>query len=73
MKMLDLSNQIKQWGIELGFQQVGITDTQLDIAEKRLEYWLAKGFHADMDYMHKHGLKRSRLHFYTQRPLVLFQ
>jgi epoxyqueuosine reductase len=60
MKMLDLSNQIKQWGIELGFQQVGITDTQLDIAEKRLEYWLAKGFHADMDYMHKHGLKRSR-------------
>lgn len=58
--MIDLSNQIKQWGIELGFQQVGITDTELSVAEQRLEEWINKGFHADMDYMHKHGLKRSR-------------
>lgn len=58
--MIDLSNQIKQWGIELGFQQIGITDTHLELAEKRLEEWIQKGFHADMDYMHKHGLKRSR-------------
>ncbi len=58
--MIDLSNQIKQWGGDLGFQQVGITDTHLELAEQRLKEWVNKGFHADMDYMHKHGLKRSR-------------
>lgn len=56
----ELSRQIKQWGYELGFQQVGITDTNLQQAEQRFEDWLAQGYHADMDYMHKHGLKRSR-------------
>ena len=58
--MNELSQQIKQWGYELGFQQVGITDTNLQQAEQRLLEWLKKGYHADMDYMHKHGLKRSR-------------
>lgn len=58
--MNELSEQIKQWGHELGFQQVGITDTNLQQAEQRLQSWLAQGYHADMDYMHKHGLKRSR-------------
>ncbi len=56
----ELSQQIKQWGMDLGFQQVGITDTHLQQAEQRLASWLAQGYHADMDYMHKHGLKRSR-------------
>jgi len=58
--MIELSKQIKQWGNELGFQQVGISDTHLLEAEQRLESWIAQGFHADMEYMHKHGLKRSR-------------
>jgi len=56
----DLAIKIKQWGEELGFQQVGISDTHLQSAENHLHYWLDKGFHGDMDYMHKHGLKRSR-------------
>ncbi|MCK5355104.1 MAG: tRNA epoxyqueuosine(34) reductase QueG, partial [Methyloprofundus sp.] len=56
----DLVLKIKKWGAELGFQQVGISDTNLKSAEQHLQKWLAKGFHADMDYMHKHGLKRSR-------------
>ncbi len=55
-----LSTQIKQWGQELGFQQVGITDTDLSVAETQLHNWLARDFHGDMDYMHRHGLKRSR-------------
>ncbi len=58
--MIELSKQIKQWGNELGFQQVGISDTHLLEAEQRLESWIAQGFHADMEYMHKHGVKRSR-------------
>lgn len=57
---IELSRQIKQWGYELGFQQVGITDTNLLQAEQRLQDWLARGYQADMDYMSKHGLKRSR-------------
>jgi len=57
---IELADKIKHWGIELGFQQVGITDTNLQTAEKHLHNWVDKGFHADMDYMHKHGLKRSR-------------
>ncbi len=56
----DLAKQIKHWGQELGFQEVGITDTDLSIAEQHLENWLAKGYHGEMEYMHRHGLKRSR-------------
>lgn len=55
-----LVEKIKTWGLELGFQQVGITDTDLSQAEERLQAWLANGFHGELDYMEKHGLKRSR-------------
>ena len=55
-----LASQIKQWGQELGFQQVGITDTDLSAAEVHLQNWLANNFHGEMDYMQRHGLKRSR-------------
>jgi epoxyqueuosine reductase len=55
-----LVEKIKNWGIELGFQQVGITDTDLTQAEERLEKWLANNFHGELDYMARHGLKRSR-------------
>jgi len=56
----ELALKIKQWGEDLGFQQVGISDTDLKSAEDRLHSWVDKGFHGTMDYMHKHGLKRSR-------------
>ncbi|HEY8036557.1 MAG TPA: tRNA epoxyqueuosine(34) reductase QueG [Methylobacter sp.] len=59
-KMISLARQIKQWGQELGFQQVGITGTDLPEAEARLQNWLDNNFHGEMDYMQRHGLKRSR-------------
>jgi epoxyqueuosine reductase len=55
-----LAQLIKQWGQELGFQQVGISDVNLFQAEKHLHNWLAQGFHGEMEYMQRHGLKRSR-------------
>jgi epoxyqueuosine reductase len=55
-----LSRRIKQWGSELGLDAVGITDTDLTQAEERLEAWLAAGRHGGMDYMARHGRKRSR-------------
>ncbi len=55
-----LAQNIKAWSTELGFQQLGITDTLMDTHEARLMEWLDNGFHGEMDYMEKHGSKRSR-------------
>jgi epoxyqueuosine reductase len=58
--MVMLAAAIKAWGRELGFQSVGVADTDLAAAELRLEEWLAGGFAGELDYMRKHGAKRSR-------------
>jgi epoxyqueuosine reductase len=55
-----LTLQIKQWGLKLGFGAVGITDTDLTVAEQKLEEWLTYGAHGEMAFMAKHGQKRSR-------------
>ncbi len=51
---------IRQWGRELGFQQVGVSDTDLTEAERHLFGWLEAGFQGEMEYMARHGTKRSR-------------
>lgn len=56
----ELAALIKTWGRELGFQQIGIADIELGVAETRLLDWLAAGFHGEMDYMARHGVRRSR-------------
>jgi epoxyqueuosine reductase len=58
--MQQLANNIKEWGIELGFQQIGIADTDLSRYEKRFVDWLAKNFHGEMHYLIKHQDKRLR-------------
>jgi epoxyqueuosine reductase len=55
-----LANQIKNWGSELGFQQIGISDIDLSLAEDHLVRWLEQGMHGEMHYMSVHGQKRSR-------------
>jgi epoxyqueuosine reductase len=55
-----LARHIKRWGLELGFQQVGITDTDLGEDEAHLFHWLEHGRHGAMDYMQRHGTRRSR-------------
>lgn len=55
-----LAQEIKGWGKELGFQAIGITDTDLSEHEDYLTDWLAKGNHGEMDYMQRHGTRRSR-------------
>src|SRR5437868_14154942 len=55
-----LALSIKAWGRELGFQEVGIAGTDLSVAETRLADWLARGWHGDMNYMARHGSRRSR-------------
>lgn len=58
--LAQLALDIKQWGIALGFQHVGICDTNLSEHEAHLARWVEKGYFGTMDYMHKHGTKRSR-------------
>jgi len=55
-----LASRIKTWGRELGFGEVGISDTNLADAEAGLAAWLHAGWHGEMDYMAKHGMKRAR-------------
>lgn len=57
-----LAQNIKQWGIELGFQQVGICDTDLSLEEPKLQAWLDKQYHGDMEWMARHGMMRARPH-----------
>ena len=60
MTLEDTATQIKTWGAELGFQQVGITAIDLAEDERHLLDWLAQGMHGEMAYMERHGKKRSR-------------
>ena len=55
-----LAEQIKNWARELGFSKAAITGVDLSHAEAALQDWLAAGFHGEMDYMARHGLKRAR-------------
>ncbi len=59
-QLQNLSGCIKAWALELGFQQIGISDIELSVAEKHLQSWLQQGFHGDMEWMARHGTKRSQ-------------
>ena len=55
-----LTEHIRRWAQELGFQQVGIADVALDRDEAHLNAWLEAGLHGEMQYMARHGAKRAR-------------
>ncbi len=55
-----LAERVKQWGLELGFNAVGIADADLSAAEPRLLEWLDQGWHGEMEYMARHGALRAR-------------
>ncbi|MDH2267816.1 tRNA epoxyqueuosine(34) reductase QueG [Serratia marcescens] len=57
-----LAQHIKQWGQSLGFQQVGICDTDLSLEEPKLQAWLDKQYHGEMAWMARHGMLRARPH-----------
>jgi epoxyqueuosine reductase len=59
-ELASLTTAIKIWGRELGFQQIGIAGIDLAVPEAQMLAWLAAGFHGAMDYMARHGIKRSR-------------
>jgi len=55
----DLAEKIRGWSDELGFQQLGISDIDLGEHPAYLQRWLDAGYHGEMDYMAKHGDRRS--------------
>lgn len=55
-----LANKIKLWGLELGFEAIGISDTNLSAAELNLLTWLKNGHNGEMKWMQHHGNKRSQ-------------
>ena len=58
--MAKLKQEIVDWSRALGFQQAGVSDIDLEVAERRLRSWLDDRFHGSMHYMERHGSKRSR-------------
>ncbi len=59
MDYANLKVDIQRWGMDLGFQQLGVSNIDLSEADDRLREWLQVNFHGTMDYMHRHGSKRS--------------
>ena len=55
-----LKDSILAWARELGFQKLGVADVELSTAEQRLRDWLAQGYQGGMDYLARHGTRRSR-------------
>src|SRR5690606_9057019 len=55
-----LADRIRDDAAALGFGKVGISGIDLREDEAWLERWLALGRHGELDYMARHGTKRSR-------------
>ena len=55
-----LASNIKRWGQELGFAQIGIAGADVSAATPELMRWLALGRHGEMDYMAKHAALRAQ-------------
>ncbi len=56
----ELATEIRREAAALGFGGIGIAGTALGEDEAHLERWLALGRHGELDYMARHGRKRSR-------------
>jgi epoxyqueuosine reductase len=51
---------LRRWSTELGFARLGIANIDLARDEAHFLDWLRAGFHGEMAYMSRHGLKRTR-------------
>ena len=58
MDLDELAADIRAWASELGFQQVGIADTDLSRCAPDLRRWIARGLHGTMGYMGRNVDKR---------------
>ncbi len=55
-----LAHRLKALALQAGFQRCGISDIDLREDEAHLRDWLAQGLYGSMEWMARHGDKRSR-------------
>jgi epoxyqueuosine reductase len=55
-----LLSRLQAWAVELGFTGLGIANIDLSTDEAAFRTWLEDGFNGEMEYMSRHGNKRSR-------------
>jgi epoxyqueuosine reductase len=55
-----LWQDIRDWANELGFANVGVSDIDLSAEEPAFQRWLDAGLNGTLDYMSRHGSKRTR-------------
>jgi epoxyqueuosine reductase len=60
VKDAELLAHIRQWATDLGFARLGVANIDLAPDEAHFRDWLRDGFNGEMDYMSRHGTKRSR-------------
>ncbi len=53
-----LAQKVRQWTNELGFDEMGITDTDLSHVSSDYRQWLRHRFHGEMSYMNRNIEKR---------------
>jgi epoxyqueuosine reductase len=56
----ELVDKLRHWSLSLGFQAIGITGVDLTQAEQHFQQWIERQLHGTMEYMVRHGRKRTR-------------
>ena len=50
----NLAENIKQWGLDLGFDAVGISNIDFDSQKDLYQDWLSQGYQGEMQYLERH-------------------
>ena len=55
-----VKRELRTRALHLGFGELGVATVEIPEDERHLLHWLEAGFHGEMQYMQRHGTKRSR-------------
>jgi epoxyqueuosine reductase len=58
--LVSLKQELAALAAARGFDALGVSDVALGVDAAHLERWLARGRHGEMNYMAKHGSRRTR-------------
>jgi epoxyqueuosine reductase len=58
-ELLRLKGELRADAAALGFSAIGVSGVELEPDAAHLERWLEAGFHGEMDYMQRHGRRRT--------------
>jgi len=55
---VDIKQRITELGLQLGFQDIGVSNVSLDTEHQRFQQWLDNHYHGEMEYMARNQDKR---------------